>query len=122
MYTFNARAYEYPNHSNIPKLCFNERCPYSTTGVDYLGPLLCLPLRQKGEADTKGSLLFMCAATRAATRAVILQVVNNTNVNTFRNAFKIFICRSGCPSTMILDKGNRHKCLLLIAQLIENLI
>ena len=27
----NARAYEYPNHSNIPELCFNERYHFSST-------------------------------------------------------------------------------------------
>ena len=45
----NARSYDYPNQSDLPALRFDENHPFSSTGVDYLGPLLCLPVY--GEKD-----------------------------------------------------------------------
>ena len=86
----DARPYEYPNHSDIPELCFGERNPSSSTGVNYLGLLLCLPVCGEKEKLHKA---FIVIYTHAATRSMILEVVNNANANTFRNSFKRFICR-----------------------------
>ena len=45
----NTRPYEYPNHSDLPDTRFGDEYPFIATGVDYLGPLLCLPVY--GEND-----------------------------------------------------------------------
>ena len=67
----NTRPYEYPAHSDIPQLRFDERYPFSSTSVDYLGPLLCLPVYGEKEKLYKA---FVVIYTCAATRAVILDV------------------------------------------------
>ena len=74
--------YKYPNHSNIPEQHFNKRYPFISTGVDYLGPLLCLTVHDEKEKLHKALIvIYRCAAKRA----VILEVVNNANADTFRN-------------------------------------
>ena len=40
----NARPYEYPGNSKLPELRFDDRYPFSSTGIDYLAPLYCLPV------------------------------------------------------------------------------
>ena len=44
-------------------------------------------------------------STCAASRAVILDVVNSSNTQNFIQSFKRFIARRGCPSIMISDNG-----------------
>ena len=99
----NARAYHYPNRSDLPEFRFEETHPFSNTGADALGPLYCLPIFGQNEKLHKAYiLLYTCMATRA----VILDVVNNANTDGFLNSFKRFLARRGCPSIMITDNGS----------------
>ena len=67
----NSRAYAYPGHSDLPPLRFDDRHAFASTGCDYLGPF------------------YTCAASRA----VILDVVNSSNtqnvIQSFRRGKKI---------------------------------
>ena len=40
----NTRPYEYPVHSDLPDVRFDDLHPFSSTGADLMGPLLCLPV------------------------------------------------------------------------------
>ena len=44
----NGRQYLYRQHSrvipDIPGFCFDNVTPFHSVGVDYLGPLMCLPV------------------------------------------------------------------------------
>ena len=40
----NSRPYSYPNESDLPKYRFNNDHPFTAVGIDYLGPLYCLPV------------------------------------------------------------------------------
>ena len=99
----NVKPYEYPSQSDLPELRFDENHPFSSTGVDHLGPLLCLSVY--GEKD-KLHKAYVVIYTCASTRAVILEVVNSANADTFINSFRRFISRRGCPSTMVSDNGS----------------
>ena len=58
-------ANEGRNHSDIPELRSKERCTFSSTGVGYLGPLLCLPVYGEEEKLHKVfTVIYTCAATR----------------------------------------------------------
>ena len=103
---FNSRPYEYPGHSDLPELRFDDDYPFSSTGVDYLGPLLCLPIYG---AKDKLYKAFVVLYTCASTRAVILEVVHNANAGTFISSFNRFISRRGCPSVMVSDNGPSFK-------------
>ena len=103
---FNSRPFEYPGHSDLPQLRFDDSYPFSSTGVDYLGPLLCLPVYGVRDKLYKA---FVVIYTCAATRAVILEVVHDANARTFISSFNRFISRRGCPSTMVSDNGSTFK-------------
>ena len=98
----NSRPYEYPEHSDLPNLRFDDTYPFASTGVDYLGPLYCLPIYGKTDNLHKAYIVLYTCTT---TRAVILEVVNNANTDTFLNSFRRFLSRRGCPSTMVSDNG-----------------
>ena len=99
----NTRSYEYPGHSDLPKLRFDDRHPYSTTGVDALGPLYCLPVYGDEQRTYKAwVMLYTCAATRA----IVLDVVHDMRAHTFVSSFLRFISRRGCPNTVISDNGS----------------
>ena len=99
----NARPYYYPEKSDLPDFRFDDKNPFNSTGVDYLGPLLCLPIYYAQEKLYKAYIVIY---TCAATRAIILDVVHNANASTFISCFKRFISRRGCPSTVISDNGS----------------
>ena len=64
----NGRSYRYPGHSDLPALRFDDRFPFASTGVDYLGPLHVLPVYGSGKVERLNKayiVLYICAATRA---------------------------------------------------------
>ena len=85
---FNSRPCEYPGHSNLPKLRFDDNYPFSSTAVNYLGSLLCLPIYVVKYKIYKA---FVVSYTCAATRAVILEVVHDANSRTCISSFNRFI-------------------------------
>ena len=98
----NARSYKYPAHSDLPALRFDDRYPFSSTGIDYLGPLYCLPVYGDVNKTFKSwVVIYTCAAIRA----VILDVVSNMKAPTFISSLTQFISRRGCPNTIISDNG-----------------
>ena len=99
----NARPLNYPTHSELPLIRFDERYPFAATGVDYLGPLYCSPVYGKKETLYKAHVvLYTCISTRA----VILDVVHSADSQSFVNSFRRFISRRGCPAIMVLDNGS----------------
>ena len=103
----NSRPYEYPNHSDMPDLRFDDAYPFSSTGLDYLGAIYCLPVYGQDERMRKAYIVIY---TCTATRAVILDVVSNANTDNFLNSFKRFLSRRGCPATMISDNAGIFTC------------
>ena len=95
----NSCPYEYPSLSDLPELRFNETFPFASTGVDYLGPLYCLPIYAKGDDLHKAYVVIYTCAT---TRDVILDVVSNANTDNFLNSFKRFFVVK-----MLSDNGSR---------------
>ena len=43
----NTTPFNYPSHSDMPVLRFNDRYPFASTGCDYLGPLHVKPVFEK---------------------------------------------------------------------------
>ena len=98
----NSRPYYYPEHSDLPELRFDDRYPFSSTGMDYLGPLYCYPVYGDSSEVNKAYIaLFTCASTRA----VSLEVVHDGEATTFTNAFSRFVARRGCPNVVVSDNG-----------------
>ena len=98
----NSRPYAYPGHSDLPVLRFDDRYPFSSTGLDYLGPLYCYPVYGDQKQIYKAYMvLFTCAATRA----VSLEVVSDGRAATFIDAFSRFVARRGCPNVIVSDNA-----------------
>ena len=84
----NSRPYYYPEHSDLPSLRFDDRFLFSSTGMDYLGPLYCyLVYGDRLTIHKAWGALF----TGAATRAVSLEVVHDNHPGTFIDAFLRFV-------------------------------
>ena len=82
----NSRPYLCPQHSDIPEFRFDDVTPFHSVGVDYLGPLMCLPVY---DVKVKLCKAWVVIYTFASTRAIILDVVHNYHSSTFIN-FKTF--------------------------------
>lgn len=72
--------------------------PFTDTGVDFFGPLTIAQGRKSVKAY---GVLFTCLASRA----VHLEIAYSLNVSSFLAAFRRFVCRRGCPSTVYSDQG-----------------
>ena len=92
------RAYAYPGHSDLPPLRFDDRHAFTSTGCDHLGPLHVLPIYGRQYAVYKAHVVIY---TCAASRAVIIDVVNLSNTQNVVQSFRRFIARRWCPSIMI---------------------
>ena len=103
---FNVRAYEYPRVADLPEARFDFKYPFSSTGIDHFGPLYCLPVygNDKSKVYKAWIVLFTCAYTRA----ISLEVVNDSSATVFINCFTRFIARRGCPNKIITDKGGAY--------------
>ena len=61
----HCRPLHYPSHSDLPKFRFYESKAFNSVGVDYLGPLLVLPVFLATNKMHKVHVaLYTCAATR----------------------------------------------------------
>ena len=98
----NGRPYLYPQHSDTPEFRFDDITLFHSVGVDYLGPLMCLPVY---DVKVKLYKVWVVIYTCDSTRAIILDVVHNYHSSTFINCFKRFKAKRGCPSTVISDNG-----------------
>ena len=100
----NTRPYEYPAIADLPESRFDNRYPFSSTGIDYLGPLYCAPVY--GEDKEKVYKAWVVLFTCGFTRAISLEVAHDATARTFINCLVRFISRRGCPNTVITDKGS----------------
>ena len=99
----NSRPISYPGHSDLPKLRFDDTKPFSSVGIDYLGPLSVLPIYPPSDKMHKiHVVLYTCAATRG----IVLDVVPNLNSGSFVNSLRRFIAERGVPRLIVSDNGS----------------
>ena len=100
----NVRAYSYPNTPDLPEFRFDFLYPFSTTAIDYFGPLFCLPVFKVDAVNLYKAwvVLFTCTSTRA----ISLEVVNSSSSCVFLQCFDRFVSRRGCPNRIITDNGS----------------
>ena len=98
----NSRLYCYPTESDLPKYRFNDGHTFTAVGVDYLGPLYCLPVFSNNDNMKK---VYVSLYTCGSTRAIVLDVVYNAKADTFVYSFSRSLARRGCPSLVVSDNG-----------------
>ena len=93
----------------LPALRASKAPPFSVTGIDFCGPLFCLP-RQK---------VYVCLFTCAVTRAIHLELTESMSLSDFLLAFRRFCARRGTPTTMYSDNARtfRSAAASLLAEL-----
>ena len=99
----NARPLTYPTQSDLPSIRFDSTHAFNSIGVDYLGPLYCLPIY-----GTKDKLFksYIVLYTCASSRNILLDVTHDATANEFVNSLKRFISRRGCPNNVVSDNGS----------------
>jgi hypothetical protein len=76
--------------------------PFSRTGLDYAGPIMCRTTAGRGHKSYKAYIaLFVCMATKA----VHLEVVSDLTTNAFLLAFRRFVSRRGLCAELYSDNG-----------------
>ena len=93
----------------------SEAPPFSSTGVDFAGPLY---VRTHGL--TKSKKVWICLYTCCVTRAVSIDVVPDLSTDAFICCLKRFCARRGLPRLFVSDNGKTFKAALRVIKDIIN--
>ncbi|XP_008183125.1 uncharacterized protein LOC103309446 [Acyrthosiphon pisum] len=94
-------TFDQPIMGSLPKQRVQHSRPFTTTGVDFAGPLI-IKSGIRGKPGKKAWIaIFVCFSTRA----VHIEVVEDLTANAFIAAFRRFISRRGKPSMVWSDNG-----------------
>ena len=84
----------------LPKSRMTISRPFTTTGVDFAGPLTLKASKGRCNKTTKAWVaLFICFSTRA----IHLELVSELSVEAFIAALKRFVSRRGKPTDIYSD-------------------
>ena len=97
------KSYHAPATANLPSFRVTEAPPFSSTGVDFAGPLLVK--EKNGEMVKTYIALFTCCITRA----VHLELVSDLSTSTFLNCLRRFCARRGTPRHIVSDNAKTFK-------------
>ena len=89
----------------MPPSRVSEGQAFSTTGVDYAGPLYV----KSSTGDRSATKVYIALFTCAVVRAVHLEVAEDLASESFIRAFKRFVSRRGVPERLISDNAKNFK-------------
>ena len=99
----NGKSYNAPRTAALPGFRVSEAPPFSSTGVDFAGPLMVKT--KSGEMIKTYIALFSCCITRA----IHLELVTDLSTGTFINCLRRFCARRGTPGLMVSDNAKTFK-------------
>lgn len=94
--------YRVPPSPDLPDFRVQPSQPFSSTGLDYMGPLF---VRSSDGAQKVWICLFTCATTRA----IHLEVIDDLSSAQFLLALRRFVALFGKPSALISDNGTQFQ-------------
>ena len=97
------KHYGVPVPPPLPVFRVREAPPFTTTGIDFAGPLF---IKENNECESK---VWVCLFTCCVTRAIHLDIVNNMSVQSFIRCFRRFVARRGLPNRIISDNAKTFK-------------
>ena len=97
------KSFNAPATAALPDFRVAEAPPFSTTGVDFAGPLFVKA--KSGEMVKSYICLFSCFITRA----VKLELVSDLATATFVNCLRRFCARKGTPVRIVSDNAKTFK-------------
>jgi len=99
----DGKPFNAPATSALPEFRVAEAPPFSTTGMDFAGPLY---VKGKGDEMSKMYIaLFSCFITRA----IHLELVTDLTSATFINCLRRFCARRGTPVRIVSDNAKMFK-------------
>ena len=99
----DGKSFNAPATAALPDFQVSEAPSFSTTGVDFAGPLFVKA--EGGEMIKSYICLFSCFITRA----VHLEVVSDLATSTFVNCLRRFCARRGTPVRIVSDNAKTFK-------------
>ena len=109
------RNYSYPEKSNLLGYRVNRVVSFQVFGDEYLGPMFVKDIyfSRKDEIHKSYIVSFTCSASRA----VVLNLVEDNTSKNFINSIKKFIAIQDCSKSLVSDDGkafmsqeNRYFC------------
>jgi len=94
-------TFDQPIMGSLPKQRVQHARPFTTTGVDFAGPLTI----RSGIRGRPGKMAWIAIFICFSTRAVHIEAVEDLTTNAFLAAFKRFISRRGKPNMVWSDNG-----------------
>ena len=89
----------------LPTSRVSDGRAFSTTGVDYAGPLYV----KSSTGDQRPTKVYIALFTCAVVRAVHLEVVEDLSSESFIRAFRRFVSRRRVPERLISDIAKNFK-------------
>lgn len=90
----------------LPAVRLTPARPFTSTGLDYAGPISVLFSKGRGAKSTKGYVsIFICMVTRA----IHIEIVSDLTVDAFLAAYSRFCARRGVCSTLYSDNATTFK-------------
>ena len=105
---FEGKPYNAPIPPPLPPFRVQEAPPFSSSGVDFAGPLY---IKHENElsTDSTTSKVWIALFTCCITRAVHLELVHDQSVPSFIRCLKRFCARRGTPSRIVSDNAKTFK-------------
>ena len=102
---YDGRPFPSPIVPDLPAERVSDAPPFSTTGIDFAGPLYIRNSDSK-ECNCK---VYVCLFTCASTRAVHLELTRELSATSFLLAFRRFCGRRGLPLVIMSDNAKTFK-------------
>ena len=87
---------------DLPSVRVKSSPPFSTTGVDFAGPIT---LRRGHTRKPTYVKAYVCVFVCLTTKAVHLELVSDLSTEAFLAALRRFVARRGCPYKILSDNG-----------------
>lgn len=111
---YDGKPFPSPVTPDLPAERVSKVPPFSTTGIDFAGPLYVRSTSGK-ECNCK---VYICLFTCASTRAVHLELTRELSAMSFLLAFRRFCGRRGLPLVIMSDNAKTFKhCLKEIVKI-----
>ncbi|MCP3664586.1 MAG: transposase family protein, partial [Gammaproteobacteria bacterium] len=101
----DAGPFQAPPMPSLPENRTTKRSPFSSTGMDYLGPIYIREFQAEGQQKKVWICLFTCLTVRA----VHLELVADLTADQFLMCLRRFIARRSKPMEMISDNAPQFK-------------
>lgn len=95
-----------PIMGNLPSARVNPSMPFSSTGIDFAGPILVKDGTLRGRKLVK---TYICVFVCFCTKAVHLELVGDLSTDSFKNALTRFIARRGICNDIYSDNGSNFR-------------